>query len=180
MATPWTSNRASGSAMASSSQVRSRADRKTHMLSVPSSTSRLKAGPWLRGADVQDFCRLSCASVVSPVARPAHSRACLNVFAALPAARRANHHAGEAGPRALQGDDHDIVQFLAAGQDDDQDFCLRRHLVRCALRAKSPRSAPSGRQLLRAWRWGFAGRAGGDCRAVLAAHGKEKAYGSIP
>ena len=153
-ATPWTSNRASGSAMASSSQVRSRADRKTHMLSVPSSTSRLKAGPWLRGADVQDFCRLSCASVVSPVARSAHSRACLNVFAALPAARRANHHAGEAGPRALQGDDHDIVQFLAAGQDDDQDFCLRRHLVRCALRAKSPRSAPSGRQLLRAWRRG--------------------------
>jgi len=53
------------------------------------------------------------------------------VFAALPAARRANHHAGEAGPRALQGDDHDIVQSLAAGQDGDQDFCLRRHLVRC-------------------------------------------------
>jgi hypothetical protein len=26
----------------------------------------------------------------------------------------------------------------------------------------------------------FAGRAGGDCRAVLAAHGKEKVYGSIP
>jgi hypothetical protein len=72
------------------------------------------------------------------------------------------------------------VQFLAAGQDGDQDFCLRRHLVRCALRAKSPRSAPSGRQLLRAWRRGFAGRAGGDCRAVLAAHGKEKVYGSIP
>ena len=76
------------------------------------------------------------------------------VFAALPAARRANHHAGEAGPRALQGDDHDIVQFLAAGQDDDQDFCLRRRLVRCALRAKPPRSAPSGRQQLRAWRRG--------------------------
>jgi hypothetical protein len=47
------------------------------------------------------------------------------------------------------------VQFLAAGQDGDQDFCLRRHLVRCALRAKSPRSAPSCRQLLRAWRRGL-------------------------
>lgn len=37
-----TSSRASGNAMASSSQVRNRADRKTHMLSVPSS-SRLEA-----------------------------------------------------------------------------------------------------------------------------------------
>jgi len=34
----WTSSRASGSAMANSSQVRSRADRKTHMLSVLSSS----------------------------------------------------------------------------------------------------------------------------------------------
>ena len=50
----WTSSRASGSAMASSSQVRSRADRKTHMFSVPSS-SRLEAGPWQPGADVRDF-----------------------------------------------------------------------------------------------------------------------------
>ena len=103
MATPWTSSRASGSAMASSSQVRSRADRKTHMLSVPSSSSRLEAGPWLPGADVQDFCRLSCASVVSPVARQAHSRACLSCLRGLPAARRANRHAGEAGPARCRG-----------------------------------------------------------------------------
>jgi acyl carrier protein len=48
-------------------------------------------------------------------------------FAVLPAARRANHHAGEAGPRALRCE-QDIVQFLAAGQDGDQDFILRRHL----------------------------------------------------
>jgi len=68
----WTSSRASGSAMASSSQIRSRADRKTHMLNVPSSASR----------------------------KPGMSQ---YVFAALPAARRANHRAGEAGPRALRG-----------------------------------------------------------------------------
>ena len=33
----------------------------------------------------------------------AHSRACPMFFAALPAARPANHYAGEAGPRALPG-----------------------------------------------------------------------------
>ena len=78
-------------------------------------------------------------------------------FAALPAARRANHHSPRGrgwSPRAA-GDDHDIVQFLAAGQDGDQAFCLRRHLIRCAPRAKSPHSAPSCRQLLRAWRRGL-------------------------
>jgi hypothetical protein len=51
----WTSSRASGSAIASSSQVRNRADRKTHMLSVPSSSTRREAGPWPPGADVRDF-----------------------------------------------------------------------------------------------------------------------------
>jgi hypothetical protein len=41
--------------MASSSQVRSRADRKTHMLSIPSS-SHLEAGPPNpRGADLRAF-----------------------------------------------------------------------------------------------------------------------------
>jgi hypothetical protein len=43
--------------MASSSQARSRADRKTHMLSVPSSSSRLEAGLWPPGADLRDFYR---------------------------------------------------------------------------------------------------------------------------
>jgi len=43
-ATRWTSSRASGNAMASSSHVRNRADRKTHMLNVPSS-SRLQTSP---------------------------------------------------------------------------------------------------------------------------------------
>jgi hypothetical protein len=53
-----TSSRASGSAMASSSQVRSRADRKTHMLSVPSS-SRLEAAQPADG--LRDFfTALSC------------------------------------------------------------------------------------------------------------------------
>ena len=50
----WTSSRASGSAMASSSQVRSRADRKAHILSVPS-LPRLEAGPWLPSADLRDI-----------------------------------------------------------------------------------------------------------------------------
>src|SRR5690242_21190165 len=56
-ATRWTSSRASGSAMVSSSQVRSRADSKTHMLSVPSSSPSLEACPWPPGADVRDLLR---------------------------------------------------------------------------------------------------------------------------
>ena len=50
----WTSSRASGSVMASSSQVRSRADRKTHMLSVPSS-SRLEVGPKAARSHAEDL-----------------------------------------------------------------------------------------------------------------------------
>jgi hypothetical protein len=46
---------------------------------------------------------MSCASVALPTTRLAHSRTCLIVFAALPAARHANHYAGEADPRALRG-----------------------------------------------------------------------------
>ena len=97
-----------------------------------------RRGPGRRALMCGTSTALSCALVALPVARLAHSRACLIVFAALPAARRANHHAGEAGPRALRGDVHDIV-FLGAGQDGNQDFCLRRHLSRCAApRATSP------------------------------------------
>src|SRR5436190_10073740 len=52
-ASRWTSSRASGSATASKSQVRSRADRKTHMFNL-SSSGRLDAGPpggcWLLSA----------------------------------------------------------------------------------------------------------------------------------
>jgi hypothetical protein len=44
------------------------------------------------------------------------------VFAALPTAQRANHYTG-GWFLACCGDDHDIVQFLSAGQDGDQDFC---------------------------------------------------------
>jgi len=91
-ATRWTSSRASGNAMASSSQVRSRPDRKTHMLSVPSSSSRLETNPEPPGGQLAGpVTALSCASAALSAARFAHSRACLIVFAALPATRLANH-----------------------------------------------------------------------------------------
>jgi len=154
MATPWTSNRASGSAMASSSQVRSRADRKTHMLSVPSPSSRPEARPWLPGADVPDFRRLSCASVVSPVARPAHSRTCLK----LPSPRYPQRGALITTPARL-------VPARCRGMimTSCSPWLLGRMVIRTsasaaassgALRVKSSRSAPSCRQLLRAWRRG--------------------------
>ena len=73
------------------------------MLSVPSS-SRLEAGPWPpRRRCAGLLTALSCASVALPTATLAHSRACPLVFAALPAARHTNHHAGDADPRALRG-----------------------------------------------------------------------------
>ena len=105
--------------MASSSHVRSRADRKTHMLSVPS-FSRLEAGPWrpalMRGTSYRtDHC-MSCASVALPTARLAHSRAGPVLFAALPAAWRANRYAGEAGPCALREMNMTSCRSLLAGR----------------------------------------------------------------
>ena len=98
----WTSSRASGSAMASSSQVRSRADRKTHMLSVPSFFA-WRPRPGRPAPMCGTSTALSCASVALLTARLAHSRACPIVFAGLPAARHANHYTREADPRALHG-----------------------------------------------------------------------------
>ena len=86
-----TSSRASGSAMASSSQGLQPGEEKTHILSVLSS-SRLAAGA-LGGpaAYLLGFFRaLRCAGGV------AGSRACPAVFAALPAAWRSDHYAGGA------------------------------------------------------------------------------------
>ena len=86
-----TSSRASGSAMASSSQGLQPGEEKTHILSVLSS-SRLAAGA-LGGpaAYLLGFFRaLRCA------AGDAGSRACPAVFAARPAARRSDHYAGGA------------------------------------------------------------------------------------
>jgi hypothetical protein len=118
----WTSSRASGSAMASSSHVRSRADRKTHMLSFPSS-SRLEAGPWPPGADVRDSYRTELSISALPTARLGYSRAC-----PLSSRRYPQRGALITTPERLvlaRGDEHDIVQFLAAEQDGDQDFCFR-------------------------------------------------------
>jgi hypothetical protein len=59
---------------------------------------------------------------------------------------------------ARRGDGHDIVQFPGAGQDGDQEFCLRRQLSRrAAPRATSPHSASSCQQLMGApaWAWKF-------------------------
>ena len=99
----WTSSRASGSAMASSSQVRSRADRKTHILSVPSS-SRLETNP----ADWRTPCRIElCIRGVAGSqvgAQPGMS----TVFAALPAARRANQLRRRGWSSRAAGDKRDI------------------------------------------------------------------------
>jgi hypothetical protein len=55
--------------MASSSQVRSRADRKTHILSIPSSSSGLEGGPKAARRHLRLLTALSCVSVALPVAR---------------------------------------------------------------------------------------------------------------
>ena len=102
----WTSSRASGSAMASSSQVRSRADRKTHMLSILLLPT-WSPPPKPPGADLRDF--LPHRAVHQCRHRSQgwpHSRAWPISFAALPAARRTNHCGGEAGrcpPRGTRG-----------------------------------------------------------------------------
>ena len=87
-----TSSRASGSAMASSSQVCSREKRKTHILSVLSS-SRLTAGA---PGGPAAYLRASCQRALRCAVGVAGSRACPAVFAALPVARRSNHYAGGA------------------------------------------------------------------------------------
>jgi len=85
-----TSSRASGSAMASSSQVCSREKRKTHILSVLSS-SRLAAGA-LGGpaAYLRGFLSTRIALCSRRRGQPGMSR-CLR---GAPAARRSNHYAG--------------------------------------------------------------------------------------
>ena len=115
--------------MASSSQMRSRVDRKTHMFSILALPA-WRPAPKTPGAD--SYRIELCISGV-PVARAAqpglsHSSsrrypqcgALITTSARLVLARR-----GE----------HDIVQFLGAGQHGDQHFCLRHHLSSSAARA---------------------------------------------
>ena len=109
----WTSSRASGNAMASSSQVRSRADRKTHMLSIPSS-SHLETGPQSRPALI---CGTSYRTEAvhqwrPPVARLAAQSGMAHHLRGYYPQRGALITRGRGRSLPAARDEHDSVQFL--------------------------------------------------------------------
>ena len=135
-----TSSRASGSAMASSSQGLQPGEEKTHILSVLSS-SRLAAGA-LGGpaAYLLGFFRaLRCAGGV------AGSRACPAVFAALPAARRSNHYAGGADHcRRLSGQARPISQWVTGPPSACVTTAAGQHIAIRRTRARGERPGRPG------------------------------------